>query len=196
MSVTDSRQASPGPTHEIQSQLLSELETMNARLKNIEGSLNGFERRLDSVEELRTDVWPAIRGVAHNLNTRLVDLETSGALDFARGTVGVAEKVATSFTPEDMDQLGDSIVAILHTVRNLTQPEVLAVADRAAHVLQEPDENERPHLFRALRDPDVRRGLARMLAVMRELGSHGPPGPPDPAPHTMNPTQEPGALSA
>jgi len=58
-------------------------------------------------------------------------------------------------------------------VRNLTQPEVLDVADRAAVALKDTDpiSQKKIGLFKALRDPDIRRGMTLMLGVMRELGS-------------------------
>jgi uncharacterized protein YjgD (DUF1641 family) len=83
--------------------------------------------------------------------------------------VKVAETVATSFTPEDVRLLGQNVVSIFNTVRNLTQPQMLGVADRAAEALKsEPD--TRFGLIRSMRDPEIRRGMALLFAVLRELG--------------------------
>jgi uncharacterized protein YjgD (DUF1641 family) len=57
-------------------------------------------------------------------------------------------------------------------VRNLTQPEVLQIADRAAVAVQESEAQpaKRLGLWKALRDPEIRRGMNLMLTVLREMG--------------------------
>ena len=85
----------------------------------------------------------------------------------------MAEIVATSFNEEDVRLLGENVVHILKTTRNLTQPEVLDVADRAAVALKDTEAHPQKKigLLKALRDPEIRRGMTLMLSVMRELGS-------------------------
>jgi Uncharacterized conserved protein len=71
-------------------------------------------------------------------------------------------------------------VLILNTVKEMTQPEVMSLLNRAAVEMQEIEEaplGNPPSMFallRAMREPEVRRGLARALVVMRSLGSQSP----------------------
>lgn len=154
-------------------QLVEQLRAMNEKLDRIDNALDRLEVRVESLEELREDLWPMIQGASHQITRKLHELEQNGALGFVTEGVKMAEVVATSFTEEDVRLLGENIVHILKTVRNLTQPEVLEVADRAAVALREGEArpDQRVGLFRAMRDPDVRRGMTLMLNVMRELGS-------------------------
>ena len=80
--------------------------------------------------------------------------------------------ISTSFTQEDVKALGDNVVHILHTVRSLTQPEVLDLADKAAGALKEAPAQPlgRIGLLKSFRDPEVRKGLTMFLTVLRELG--------------------------
>lgn len=101
-------------------------------------------------------------------------MEREGYFDFVRGGWYTLERIVDEFDGEDVRALGDNIVTILKTVRNLTQPEVLALANNAIGSIKEPD----PHngkvpsifaLLRELTDPKVRKGLARTLNLVKAL---------------------------
>ncbi len=155
------------------------LAGIEARLARIEAQMDRITRVLDAATELGEDLWPAVEGAGEAAKKKLHELDRAGALGFARASLRLVERVATSFTDEDVRLLGDNIVRILETVRNLTQPEALEVANRAALALQHAEEASRRKtgLFRALRDPDVRRGLSVLLAVTKELGAEDEPAP-------------------
>jgi len=92
----------------------------------------------------------------------------------------IADRGVTSFTEEDVQALGDNIVLILNTVKEMTQPEVMNLLSRTAVEVQEIEDSPvgpPPSTFallRQMRDPEVRRGLARALTVLRSLGSQAP----------------------
>jgi len=99
-------------------------------------------------------------------------LERDGYFGFAREGLKVAERVVTEFSEEDVEALGDNVVTILSTVRNMTQPEIMSLANNAVGVIQsdpEPDEISTWTLFRELNNPSVRRGLARMIKLLKTL---------------------------
>jgi uncharacterized protein YjgD (DUF1641 family) len=86
----------------------------------------------------------------------------------------VLEKIVTEFDEEDVRALGDNIVTILTTVRNMTQPEVLSFANNAVTAIQpvEPVENVSTlQLLRSLSDPQVRKGMARLLNIVKTLAN-------------------------
>ena len=90
------------------------------------------------------------------------------------------------FDEDDVAALGDNVVLILETVKEMTQPEVMTMLQRTAHVVNEPGTapTEPPSLFallREMREPEVRLGLARLLDVLRSLAAQAPPPRPPPA---------------
>ena len=104
----------------------------------------------------------------------LDEMERAGYFDFVRGSWYILEKIVNEFDAADVQALGDNIVTILKTVRNMTQPEVLALANNAIGSFKEPDpENGKAPstfaLLRELTDPKVRKGLARMLNLIKAL---------------------------
>jgi uncharacterized protein YjgD (DUF1641 family) len=154
------------------SQILEELRDIGRKLDRMERIIDAVTYRLESLEDMREDLWPMVQGASHQLSVKLHELEERGAVGFAREAVKVGERIATSFNGEDVRLLGENVVHILQTVRNLTQPEVLQIADRAAVAVQESEAQpaKRLGLWKALRDPEIRRGMNLMLTVLREMG--------------------------
>ena len=113
-------------------------------------------------------------GIIHLTSDRLQEFEEDGTLDFVREGVKVFQRVSSSFTPEDVRLLGENIVHILMTVRGLTQPELLNLADRASEALGAKAADAKPvgtfGLLRAMRDPEVQRGTGVLLDLLRSLG--------------------------
>lgn len=124
-------------------------------------------------DELLADAMPVLTGLSDAAVQRFADLEARGVPDLGRAGLRVAERVAQGTSVEDVDALADSVVAILDTVRALTQPEVLALAQEAGHVIEEADEAAPAGvvgLVRASRDVNVQKGLGILVAVLRHVG--------------------------
>jgi uncharacterized protein YjgD (DUF1641 family) len=135
------------------------------------------ERWQSLVEEL---LHAAGRSGVGMLSDRLDELEARGYVGFARSSLGVVDKVVTSFTEEDVQALGDNVVTILQTVKEMTQPEVMGMLRRTVHTVQE-EPAEPPslfHLMKEMRDPQVRLGLSRVMQMLRSVGDT----PADPTP--------------
>ena len=132
-----------------------------------------LKRDKEMIMELGQDLMPMANGMIHLTSDRLQELENDGTLDFVREGVKVFQRVSTAFTPEDVRLLGENIVHILMTVRNLTQPEVLNLADRASEALgakTSPKPVGTFGLLRALRDPEIQKGTGVLLDLLRSLG--------------------------
>jgi uncharacterized protein YjgD (DUF1641 family) len=132
-----------------------------------------LKRDKEMIMELGQDLMPMANGMIHLTSDRLQEFERDGTLDFVREGFRVFQHVSTAFTPEDVRLLGENIVHILMTVRNLTQPEVLELADRATETFREKTATKPVGtlgLLRAMRDPEVRRGTGVLLDLLRSLG--------------------------
>lgn len=150
-------------------QLQATLVEINGKLEKMSECVDDLSKRLESFDDLKEDLVPMAHSALQMAYQRMHELEQNGTLDFVKESARVVETIATSFTPEDVKLLGENVVSILNTVRNLTQPEMLGVADRAATALQsEPD--EKIGLLKAMRDPEIRKGMALLFGVLRELG--------------------------
>ena len=103
----------------------------------------------------------------------LDQLERDGYFAFARESWGILERIVAEFSEDDVKALGDNIVTILTTIRNMTQPQIMAMANNAIGAIQEvPPEMETPSVFSLLRElsnPKTRRGMARMINLLQVL---------------------------
>ena len=152
--------------------LATTLTEINRKLDAVVEVTEDLGRQLESFEDLREDFVPIAHEGMLIAYRKLHELEQAGVIDFLKESAGVFHTISTSFTQEDVKALGDNVVHILQTVRSLTQPEVLELADKAAGALKEAPAEPlgRIGLLKSFRDPEVRKGLTMFLTVLRELG--------------------------
>lgn len=129
---------------------------------------------LVSVGELAGEVGEVGGVVFESAITRLDELGRRGYFTFFGGLLEVLDRIVTSFDEEDLRQLGNNVVLILETVKQMTQPEIMLMLQRTARIAREGDEPESVSMFRLLRelrDPEVKLGLHRALGLLRGLGA-------------------------
>jgi uncharacterized protein YjgD (DUF1641 family) len=109
----------------------------------------------------------------NNLVATLDRLEHEGYFAFLNEGWNIVERIVTEFSEEDVKALGDNIVTILGTVRTMTQPEILNLANNAINAIEATPVEDKDistlDLLRELSDPQVRRGMARMLNIVKAL---------------------------
>ncbi len=129
--------------------------------------------RIEGMVELSDELQVMTRQVFQQATLELDRLERKGYFAFARSSWKIVERIVEEFDEQDVNALGDNIVTILSTVRNLTQPEIMAMTNHALQALQETPAPEKNisliSLVRDLSDPKVRKGLARLLNLVRAL---------------------------
>ena len=135
--------------------------------------------RLEAMMELYDEVQLGGQEVFNHVVMELDRLERQGYFAFARGGWSIVERIVAEFSEEDVQALGDNIVAILTTVKNLTQPEIMTLTNNALQAAQQVPAAEGDvslwSLVRDLSDPQVRKGLARLLNIVKVLADQPPP---------------------
>jgi uncharacterized protein YjgD (DUF1641 family) len=131
--------------------------------------------QLDGVKDLLEIALPLSRDVFNSAEGVLDHAEQKGYFAFARGGARIMENIVTSFSEEDVRQLGDNIVLILRTVKEMTQPEIMTFlhntvtgAEKDADV---PVDISYRSLLGQIRDPNVRRGLGLTMRMLRTVGA-------------------------
>ncbi len=139
--------------------------------RNIEMMLD----QLESLSDLAQTVGPLGDEAFGKAVDSLQMMEHKGYFAFARGGMRIVDNVVTSFTEEDVQQLGDNVVLILQTVKSMTQPEIMNLLRNTAQAVEmetdEPVDISYRALLAQMRDPNVRRGLALTMRVLGNLGS-------------------------
>ena len=81
--------------------------------------------QIDTVTDLVDVSGPIVKEIVDKVTSILGDLEHKGYFAFAHSGMRMMDNVVTSFTEADVDKLGDNIVLILNTVKDMTQPEIM-----------------------------------------------------------------------
>ncbi len=141
-------------------------------LRNVPLILSMFDR-FEALMGITDEVELLGKQVFSTTVEQLDEMERAGYFAFAREGWGIMERIVTEFSEDDVKALGDNVVTILTTVRNMTQPEIMAMANNAIGAIQEvPPEEKTPSmlsLFRELSNPKTRRGMARMINLLQVL---------------------------
>ncbi len=153
-----------------------------ANVDNLERLLVGLESGLELVDDAKSLASEAMEMAT----ARLEELDRKGYFTFMEAGLGVVDRVVTNFSEDDVNQLGDNVVLILETVKEMTQPEIMAVLYRMIEVIDrqrlamEAEPQEPPSLWQLaqkMRQPEVRLGLNRALNTLQAVSDveMGPP---------------------
>jgi len=161
------------------------LSQISAQLDELSAALHRQQAERQQLADLLAEANLVARPAMEMATGILTDLDAKGYFTFGHEALGVADRVVTSFSAEDVRALGDNVVTILQTVREMTQPEVMGLVRRTAETAQDADEEftTPPSTFallRQMRDPEVRRGLARVMAMLQTVGADVHRTSPDP----------------
>lgn len=130
--------------------------------------------QLEAFSEMQHEVEILGKQVFSDVVMQLDALERKGYFAFATEGAKILENIVTEFSEEDVKALGDNIVLILKTVRNMTQPEIMSLANNAVEAIRL-EGGEAPQslsifaLMREMGDPKVRKGMFRLLSMVKVL---------------------------
>lgn len=149
-------------------------EELNRKIEFLLEEAEERRRMRQTLSELTSDLSPIASQGFETVTKAMSQVESRGYTDFARSGLGVVDRIVTSFDSEDVEALGDNVVLILETIKEMTQPEVMSLLRSTLQRVQDAEEPLDPpslmSLLGQMRQPDVRRGLSRLLVFLRSLG--------------------------
>lgn len=153
---------------------LEDLLRLLKRLLRNARTLESLLDQLESTTELLGDATMLSREAFLTAMSRLAEMEQKGYFRFLQGGLEIIDQIVTHFDEEDVRQLGQNIVLILQTVKQMTQPEIMTMLRDTAHVVkaEEPADTSLFGIVKQLNDPSVRKGLAKTLQVLKSV-AHG-----------------------
>ena len=105
---------------------LADIGDLLRRFVRVAPLLDQGLRYLEMMGELFSDMMPLTEHAMDVATDRLVSLDQKGYFNFAKSGLHVVDRVVTGFSEEDVEALGDNVVLILETVKEMTQPDVMA----------------------------------------------------------------------
>ena len=89
----------------------------------------------------------------------------------------IIDNIVTYYGVEDMRMLADNVVAILDTVKNLTQPDMLKSVDNAVKVFANLEMENIPEysIFKVMREmnkPEMKKALGFFITFMKNMSKN------------------------
>ncbi len=142
-------------------------------LRNV-NTISKTVEQLESLRDFLQDFAPISRESIIDLMYKLDEFDRKGYFQFFKEFGTIMDNIVTSFTVDDVKALGDNIVTILNTVKNLTQPDMLHAINNAVNVYKKLDieiEEDISYftLFKRANTPEMRRGLAFAIKFLKNL---------------------------
>lgn len=147
-------------------------------LRNIKNITVMFEQ-LESARDFAEDFAPIFRELIFDCMRILDEFDQKGYFRFFSELGGIADRIVTSFTVEDVRNLGDNIVTILNTVKTLTQPDMLQTMNNVVSVYKNldtdiPDKVSIWKITNELNKPETKKGLLLLLQFLQNMAHHEP----------------------
>lgn len=144
-------------------------------LRNV-NTISKVIQQLESTKDFLKDASPLMREYIIDFTAKLDEFDRKGYFEFIKESQNVVDKVVTSFSKDDIKALGDNIVTILNTVKNLTQPDMLHTINNALNVYKQLDivvskDVSFIKLMKELNTPEVKRGLAFAIQFLKNIAN-------------------------
>lgn len=142
-------------------------------LRNVNNITKSFDQ-LENVKGFLTDFSPISRELFIDFMKKLDEFDRKGYFGFLKEAGKIMDKIVTSYTPEDAKILGDNVVSIFDTIKNLTQPDMLRAINNAVFVYKDlnTDIKENISYFKLIKEinkPEVKKGLFLTLTILKNL---------------------------
>jgi uncharacterized protein YjgD (DUF1641 family) len=154
-----------------------QFEDLTALLKNLMRNVRNLGWSVDQLKNLidflRT-VEPLLKSAVPQAIIYLDKLERQGVFRVVASMMGVLEKIAETYTPEDIEQIENGLVPLVGVAKKLTTPEALNLLDKAAEVPSRVDLSQAKAvgpfgMLFALGNSEVKQGMGVVLELTKAL---------------------------
>lgn len=155
-------------------QLEDLLALMKRSLRSVKHMQFALEQ-MENVVDFILTIEPLLKSSVPQLINYLDDLEQKGILRIIQSTLDVRAKIAAAYSPEDVDQIGDGLVALLGLAQKLGDSKAQAFLGKMAALPSKVDlEKAKPvgpfGMLGALSSKEARQGLGVLMELTKAMG--------------------------
>ena len=159
-------------------QLESFMALTKEAMRNTENFIFAL-KQMASIIEFVKDLEPLLKSAVPQIIHYLNDLEQKGVFRMIKATVDLRTKVAAAYTGEDIDVMGDGLVAALGLAKSLSDPKAIALLEKLSQIPANVDlENAKSvgvfGLASAGFNPEIGKGLGILMELTKAMGKIGP----------------------
>jgi uncharacterized protein YjgD (DUF1641 family) len=151
--------------------LMAMVKRMLRSVKHITFTLEQLENVVDFV----TTIEPLLKSSVPQIINYLDDLEQRGVLRIITSMLDVRAKIAGAYNADDIDQIGDGVVAVLGLVKKLSDPKAIEFLEKFAELPSKVDlAGAKPvgpfGMLGALSSKEARQGLGVLMELTKAMG--------------------------
>ena len=156
-------------------QLEDLLKLFKRSLRSIKHIIFALEQLENSVDFVTT-IEPLLKSAVPQVINYLDDLEQKGVLRIITATLDVRAKIASAYTAEDIDRIGDGAVTLLGLAKKLSDPGAIEFLEKIADLPSKVDlAGAKPvgpfGMLGALSSKEARQGLGVLMELTKAMGS-------------------------
>ena len=146
-------------------------------IKKIMRNIHNFNFAMDQFKNMVDFILtaePLMKTTVPQLISYVDHLEQNGVFRLMTVGIEVLKKIGSSYSFEEMRQIGDGLVSLIGVLNKLTSPAALEFLDKAAEIPERVDVRQsRPAglltLMSAMSDKEIQQGLGVLLELTRGL---------------------------
>ena len=162
-------------------QLEDFLGLMKEAMRNTQNFVFALKQMANIIEFVK-DLEPLLKSAVPQFIQILDDMEQKGVFRIVKSTVDLRKKVAAAYSPEDIEIMGDGIVALLGLAKSLSDPKAIELLEKLSRIPSNVElENAKSvgvfGLASAGFNPEISQGLGVLMELTKAMGRIAPPGP-------------------
>jgi len=136
-------------------------------------------KQMASIIEFIKDLEPLLKSAVPQTIQYLNELEQKGVFRIIKATVDLRSKVAATYTAEDIDVMGDGLVAVLGLAKSLSDPKAIELLEKLSQIPSKVElENAKSvgvfGLASAGFNPEIGKGLGVLMELTKAMGKIKP----------------------
>jgi uncharacterized protein YjgD (DUF1641 family) len=156
-------------------QLEDLLKLFKRSLRSVKHIIFSLEQ-LENIVDFVTTIEPLLKSAVPQVINYLDDLEQKGVLRIITATLDVRAKIASAYTAEDIDRIGDGAVTLLGLAKKLSDPGAIEFLEKIADLPSKVDlAGAKPvgpfGMLGALSSKEARQGLGVLMELTKAMGS-------------------------
>ena len=156
-------------------QLEDLLTLLKRALRSVKPVIFTLEQ-LENIVDFVNTIEPLLKSAVPQVINYLDELEQKGVLRIITATLDVRAKIASAYTAEDSDQIGDGAVALLGLAKKLSDPQSVEFLEKITDLPSKVDlAGAKPvgpfGMLGALSSKEARQGLGVLMELTKAMGS-------------------------
>ncbi|MDO8970948.1 MAG: DUF1641 domain-containing protein [Saprospiraceae bacterium] len=132
-------------------------------------------KTLDNIIEFINDMEPLLKSAVPKLIESLDEMERQGVFRILKATLEFRSKIAAEYDADDIEKIGDGVVAMLGLAKKLTDPKALAFLEKAASLpaivdLSKSRDIGPMGLISAGFNSEIKQGLGVLMELTKAMG--------------------------